>query len=126
MISLQENKEVNTKVISATFYSKQHTFIDYFANVRYLIKLLIQSKVFHNKLGNGLDFKEFKDVYTFRKTIIAGSIAIKYYKKCTWGNWNSAITGMDTINIDNNELNQIDTLESNAHFLDFEDDNNDI
>lgn len=64
--------------------------------------------------------------YVTGATAIAGSVSINRYKKRARGNWNSATTGMVTVNAYENEVDQVDALEGDTRFLDFEDDDDDI
>lgn len=54
--------------------------------MKYLIKLLIENEVFHNKLRNSLNIKEFKDLYTSKKITITSFVSINCYKKRTSSN----------------------------------------
>lgn len=76
-----KNKEVIVKAIGAIFYSNYYAFVNHFANIKYIIKLFVESNVFHTKVRNVSNVKKFKDLYTSKITIIADLVPINSYKR---------------------------------------------
>ena len=127
MIFLQKSKELVARPTSATTsHGNCYVFLDHFADMRYLIKLFINSEVFHNKPGNSSDDKKFKDLYVFMTTTIISLVPINHYKKHAWGNQNFIVIGIGIVNVYDNDFDQVTTLESNVCFLDFEDNNDNV
>lgn len=91
VMSLWKSKEVLSQATGATRHGSRHSVVDTTADVDFLVKLLLEIKIFDLQLGRGADGMEFKDLYTRGSIAMHSGAPLQQYLRRARGKWEKGV-----------------------------------